>query len=184
MQRDPGSYGWLSCFLLLSLALGLASPARAQTPTPLAGLETLPLIDIPTWTSGAPATGVSAHQLPARMSSPSTLRPAPCTSRTGPIRVLARSTHGPTPTSAPLWSRAALGVSTMRARGRVRVGVLVAPDLHKLVITDRSNGGVRHHHRAPQSCLYLRLAAGTVHPARGARAARRGWRLTSWTMIH
>ena len=61
MHAHRGFYARLALSLLLSLAMGLASPARAQVSTPVAGLEQLPLIPIPTWTSGDPATGVSAQ---------------------------------------------------------------------------------------------------------------------------
>jgi hypothetical protein len=139
MQMDPGSYGWLSCFLLLSLALGLASPARAQTPTPLAGLETLLLIDIPTWTSGAPATGVSAQVASTDVFSfdPST--------RT--MYFADRTNQGvsaiDTRTNTYIGTIVVPGCAGLNiaGQGSCPSGVLVAPDLHKLVITDRSNGG-------------------------------------------
>jgi len=90
-------------FSLWSIALLTALLiASAQAETQLAGLE-CELIPIPTWTSGAVGNGVSAKS-PARTSSPSTLRPTPCTSLTVPIWASALSTHGPTRTRHQLWS--------------------------------------------------------------------------------
>ena len=122
--------------LLLAVALGVAAPARAQTP--LAGLACT-LIPIPTWTTGAAATGVSAD-------------------------VASTDVFAFDPTTHTMYfaDRTNKGVSTIDTQtntyigtivvptctglndagaGSCPSGVLVAPDLHKLVITDRSNGG-------------------------------------------
>ena len=137
MQSHRGLYGQLAFLLLLSLALGLASPARAQTPTPLAGLERLPLIPIPTWTSGDPDTGVSATVASTDVFSfdPSThtMYFADRTNR----GVSAIDTRTNTYVGTIVVPTCTAGLNAAGA-GSCPSGVLVAPDLHKLVITDRS----------------------------------------------
>jgi len=138
MQEYPGSSGRL-LLLLLALALGLASPARAQTPTPLAGLETLQLIPIPTWTSGAPGSGVSAQVASTDVFS---FDPA-----THTMYFADRTNQGisaiDTRTNTYIGTIVVPGCVGLNSAGQGSCpsGVLVAPDLHKLVITDRSNGG-------------------------------------------
>jgi hypothetical protein len=137
MQGHRGLYARLALLLLLSLALGLASPARAQTPTPLAGLERLPLIPIPTWTSGAPETGVSARVASTDIFSfdPSThtMYFADRTNR----GVSAIDTQTNTYVGTIVVPTCTAGLNAAGA-GSCPSGVLVAPDVHKLVITDRS----------------------------------------------
>jgi hypothetical protein len=139
MYGHRGVYARLAFLLLLSLALGLASPARAQTPTPMAGLERLPLIPIPTWTSGDPANGLSAQVASTDIFSfdPST--------RT--MYFADRTNRGvsaiDTRTNTYLGTIVVPGCAGLNeaGQGSCPSGVLVAPDVHKLVITDRSNGG-------------------------------------------
>jgi hypothetical protein len=137
MQSHRGLYGRLAFLLLLSLALGLASPARAQTPTPLAGLARLPLIPIPAWTSGAPETGVSDQVASTDVFSfdPSThtMYFADRTNR----GVSAIDTRTNTYVGTIVVPTCTAGLNAAGA-GSCPSGVLVAPDVHKLVITDRS----------------------------------------------
>jgi DNA-binding beta-propeller fold protein YncE len=139
MPGHRGFYVQLAFLLLLSLTLGSASPARAQTPTPLAGLETLPLIPMPTWTSGAPGSGVSAQVASTDVFS---FDPA-----THTMYFADRTNQGvsaiDTRTNTYIGTIVVPGCAGLNSAGQGSCpsGVLVAPDVHKLVITDRSNGG-------------------------------------------
>src|SRR5215510_831938 len=112
--------------------------APAQAATPLAGLE-CELITIPTWTSGAPATGVSADVASTDVFSfdPST-HTMYFADRTN-LGISAIDTR----TNTYLGTIVVPGCAGLNdaGQGSCPSGVLVAPDVHKLVITDRSNGG-------------------------------------------
>src|SRR2546429_8348520 len=137
MHGYPGSSGRLSLLLLLAVALGLAVSAHAQTP--LAGLEAPQLIIIPTWTAGAPPNGVSAQVASTDVFSfdPSTHT----------MYFADRTNKGvsaiDTRTNTYIGTIVVPGCAGLNdaGQGSCPSGVLVAPDLHKLVITDRSNGG-------------------------------------------
>lgn len=135
MKVSTGSSFPVALLLLLALALGLASPARAQTPK--AGLEPPQLITIPTWTSGAPPNGVSAQVASTDVFSfdPSThtMYFADRTNR----GVSAIDTRTNTYIGTIVVPTCTAGLNAAGA-GSCPSGVLVAPDLHKLVITDRS----------------------------------------------
>src|SRR5499433_2825926 len=127
-------YFVVSIVLVLSSGLGVAQKALAQ-PTPLAGLEFLTQIKIPTWTpSGATQASTDIWSFDP---STNTLYFADRVNRgvsvvdtntntyLGTIVIPSCNVAGAVPGSCPS-------------------GVLVAPDLHKLVITDRNTvvGGV------------------------------------------
>src|SRR5262247_1841871 len=139
MHGHRGFYARLAFLLLLSLALGWASPVHAQTPTPVEGLERLPLISIPTWTSGAPPNGVSAQVASTDVFS---FDPA-----THTMYFADRTNKGvsaiDTQTNTYIGTIVVPGCAGLNdaGQGSCPSGVLVAPDLHKLIITDRSNGG-------------------------------------------
>ncbi len=126
-------------FSLWSIALLTALLiASAQAETQLAGLE-CELIPIPTWTSGAPATGVSANVASTDVFS---FDPA-----THTMYFADRTNKGisaiDTRTNTYLGTIVVPGCVGLNdaGQGSCPSGVLVAPDVHKLVITDRSNGG-------------------------------------------
>src|SRR5215813_2692627 len=137
MHAHRGFYARLALPLLLSLVMGLASPARAQVSTPVAGLEQLPLIRIPTWTSGDPATGVSAQVASTDVFSfdpvTHTMYFADRTNR----GVSAIDTRTNTYIGTIVVPTCTAGLNAAGA-GSCPSGVLVAPDVRKLVITDRS----------------------------------------------
>src|SRR5215813_1827525 len=137
MHAHRGFYARLALPLLLSLVMGLASPARAQVSTPVAGLEQLPLIRIPTWTSGDPATGVSAQVASTDVFSfdavTHTMYFADRTNR----GVSAIDTRTNTYVGTIVVPTCTAGLNAAGA-GSCPSGVLVAPNLRKLVMTDRS----------------------------------------------
>src|SRR5262245_2980926 len=128
-------YFVVSIVLVLSSGLGVAQKALAQ-PTPLAGLEFLTQIKIPNWTTTGAATQASTDVWSFDPST-NTLYFADRVNRgvsvvdtntntyLGTIVIPSCNVAGAVPGSCPS-------------------GVLVAPDLHKLVITDRNTvvGGV------------------------------------------
>ena len=130
------TYFGVSMVLALLLGLGIAHKALAATPTPLAGLEFLTQIKIPNWTTTGAATQASTDVWSFDPST-NTLYFADRVNRgvsvvdtntntyLGTIVVPSCNVAGAVPGSCPS-------------------GVLVAPDLHKLVITDRNTvvGGV------------------------------------------
>src|SRR5215813_11211421 len=129
-------YFVLAIVLVLSLGLGFVQKAIAQVPTPLAGLEFLTQIKIPNWTTTGAATQASTD-IWSFDPSTNTLYFADRVNRgvsvvdtntntyLGTIVIPSCNVAGAVPGSCPS-------------------GVLVAPDLHKLVITDRNTvvGGV------------------------------------------
>jgi hypothetical protein len=129
-------YFGVSIVLALLLGLGIAHKALAATPTPLAGLDFLTQIKIPNWTTTGAATQASTDVWSFDPST-NTLYFADRVNRgvsvvdtntniyLGTIVVPSCNVAGAVPGSCPS-------------------GVLVAPDLHKLVITDRNTvvGGV------------------------------------------
>ena len=130
------TYFGVSMVLALLLGLGIAHKVLAATPTPLAGLEFLTQIKIPNWTTTGAATQASTDVWSFDPST-NTLYFADRVNRgvsvvdtntntyLGTIVVPSCNVAGAVPGSCPS-------------------GVLVAPDLHKLVITDRNTvvGGV------------------------------------------
>jgi hypothetical protein len=136
MKVSTGSSCLLTVLLLQVLALGVAAPARAQTQ--LAGLA-CELIPIPTWTTGAAATGVSAD-----VASTDVFAFDPTTHT---MYFADRTNRGisaiDTQTNTYIGTIGVPGCAGLNdaGQGSCPSGVLVAPDLHKLVITDRSNGG-------------------------------------------
>ncbi len=127
MKGYPGSYVRWSFLLLLSVALGVASPARAETPTPLAGLEPPQLITIPTWTTtGAMQASIDTFSFDR---STHTLYFADRTNKG--VSVIDTDTNTYLGT---------IVVPTCDGTGSCPSGVLIAPDLHKLVVTDRNIG--------------------------------------------
>jgi hypothetical protein len=113
--------------------------APAQAATQLAGLECELIQPIPTWTSGAAATGVSADVASTDVFSfdPSTHT----------MYFADRTNRGisaiDTRTNTYIGTIVVPGCAGLNeaGQGSCPSGVLVAPDVHKLVITDRSNGG-------------------------------------------
>ena len=148
-------------FSLCSAALFtllLTAPARAMTPT--AGLEAPELIPIATWTSGDPDTGVSAQVASTDIFSfdPSTHT----------MYFADRTNQGvsaiDTRTNTYIGKIVVPGCAGLNAAGvgSCPSGVLVAPDLHKLVITDRSNAG------QPLNHIYIfDLRVGQFTPPEG-----------------
>lgn len=113
--------------ILVAPLLGLAHTALAATPTPLAGLEQVALIPIPTWTTTG-ATQASTDTFSFDRS-------------THTMYFADRTNKGvsviDTDTNTYLGT---LVVPTCNGTGSCPSGVLVAPDLHKLVVTDRNIG--------------------------------------------
>src|SRR5262249_21056858 len=128
-------YFVLAIVLVLSLGLGLAQKAIAQVPTPLAGLEFLTQIKIPTWTTTGPTQAstdiwsfdpsTNTLYFADRVNKGVSVVDTNTNTYLGTIVVPSCNVAGAVPGSCPS-------------------GVLVAPDLHKLVITDRNTvvGGV------------------------------------------
>ncbi len=145
MKGYPGSYVRWSFLLLLSVALGVASPARAETPTPLAGLEPPQLITIPTWTTtGAMQASTDTFSFDR---STHTLYFADRTNKG--VSVIDTDTNTYLGT---------IVVPTCDGTGSCPSGVLIAPDLHKLVVTDRNIGsGASLVHLNPIFIYDLRL---------------------------
>src|SRR5262245_63285662 len=124
-------------FSLWSIALlTVLLSAPAQAATQLAGLE-CELIPIPTWTSGAPATGVSADVASTDVFSfdPST-HTMYFADRTN-LGISAIDTRTNTYIGTIVVPTCTAGLNAAGA-GSCPSGVLVAPDVRKLVITDRS----------------------------------------------
>ena len=129
------TYFGVSMVLALLLGLGIAHKALAATPTPLAGLDFLTQITIPNWTTGGatqastdvwsfdPSTNTSYFA--DRVNKGVSVVDTNTNTYLGTIVVPSCNVAGAVPGSCPS-------------------GVLVAPDLHKLVITDRNTvvGGV------------------------------------------
>jgi hypothetical protein len=119
----------LSIFSILSLTFGSGGQAIAVTPTPLAGLDFLTTIPIPNWTTtGAnqASTDVwsfdpSTHTLyfADRVNKGVSIVETNTNTYLGTLKVPTCDVAGTRPGSCPS-------------------GVLVAPDLHKLVVTDRN----------------------------------------------
>src|SRR5215510_14576915 len=121
-------YFMVSIVLVLSLGLGVAQKALAQ-PTPLAGLEFLTQITIPNWTTTGAATQASTD---IWSSDPST----------NTLYFADRVNKGvsviDTNTNTYLGTLVVPSCDVAGAiPGSCPSGVLVAPDLHKLVVTDR-----------------------------------------------
>jgi hypothetical protein len=130
------TYFGLAMVLALLLGLGIAHKALAATPTPLAGLEFLTQIKIPNWTTTGAATQASTDvwsfdpstntlYFADRVNKGVSVIDTNTNTYLGTIVVPSCDVAGAIPGSCPS-------------------GVLVAPDLHKLVITDRNTvvGGV------------------------------------------
>jgi hypothetical protein len=130
------TYFGLSMVLALFLGLGIAHKALAATPTPLAGLEFLTQIKIPNWTTTGAATQASTDvwsfdpstntlYFADRVNKGVSVIDTNTNTYLGTIVIPSCNVAGAVPGSCPS-------------------GVLVAPDLHKLVITDRNTvvGGV------------------------------------------
>ena len=113
--------------ILVAALLGLAQTALAATPTPLAGLEQVALIPIPTWTTTG-ATQASTDTFSFDRS-------------THTMYFADRVNKGvsviDTDTNTYLGT---IVVPTCDGTGSCPSGVLVAHDLHKLVVTDRNIG--------------------------------------------
>src|SRR5262247_350152 len=128
-------YFVVSIVLVLSSGLGVAQKALAQ-PTPLAGLEAPQNITIPTWTSGAPGFPANTQASTDVFSfdpSTHTMYFADRTNR----GVSAIDTRTNTYVGTIVVPTCTAGLNAAGA-GSCPSGVLVAPDVHKLVITDRS----------------------------------------------
>ena len=128
-------YFVLSIVLVLSLGLGVAQKALAQ-PTPLAGLEAPQLLTIPTWTSGAPGFPANTQASTDVFSFDPSTHTLYFADRTN-FGVSAIDTRTNTYIGT-IVVPTCTGLGTAGG-GSCPSGVLVAPDLHKLVITDRSN---------------------------------------------
>src|SRR5215468_2254004 len=121
------TYLVLSIVLVISLGFGVAQTALAQS-TPLAGLEFLTQIKIPTWTpSGATQASTDIWSFDPstntlyfadRVNKGVSVIDTNTNTYLGTIVVPSCDVAGAIPGSCPS-------------------GVLVAPDLHKLVVTDR-----------------------------------------------
>jgi len=134
MKVSTGSSS-LVVLLLLALALGLASPARAQTPTPLAGLEPPQLIPIPNWDLvQVPLSHQASTDVFSFDPSTHTMYFADRTNRG--VSVIDTRTN--TYVGTIVVPTCTAGLNDAAGAGSCPSGVLVAPDLHKLVITDRS----------------------------------------------
>lgn len=127
ISRQPNAQVALLILLALVLGLGVAQKALAATPTPLAGLETPQLITIPTWTTTG-ATQASTDTFSFDRST-HTLYFADRTNKG--VSVIDTDTNTYLGT---------IVVPTCDGTGSCPSGVLVAPDLHKLVVTDRNIG--------------------------------------------
>ena len=120
--------GQLSIILALSLGIGVAPEALAATPTPLAGLDFLTQIMIPNWTtSGATQASTDIWSFDP---STDTLYFADRINKG--VSVIDTSTNTYLGTFV---------VPGCDGTGSCPSGVLVAPDLHKLVVTDRGITG-------------------------------------------
>src|SRR5262244_1030289 len=121
-------YFVLAIVLVLSLGLGFVQKAIAQVPTPLAGLEFLTQIKIPNWTTTGAATQASTD-IWSFDPSTNTLYFADRVNRG--VSVVDTNTNTYLGT---------IVVPGCDGTGSCPSGVLVAPDLHKLVVTDRLIG--------------------------------------------
>src|SRR5215831_5716946 len=128
-------YFVVSIVLVLSSGLGVAQKALAQ-PTPLAGLEAPQLLTIPTWTSGAPGFPANTQASTDVFSFDPSTHTLYFADRTN-FGVSAIDTRTNTYIGT-IVVPTCTGLGTAGG-GSCPSGVLVAPDLHKLVITDRSN---------------------------------------------
>jgi len=121
----------LSTFFFLSMLQGFSTKAVAASPTPLAGLDFLKQISIPTWTpTGANNTSTDVWSFDP---STNTMYFADRTNKG--VSVINTDTN--TYLGTIVVPSCTAGLSATGA-GSCPSGVLVAPDLHKLVITDRS----------------------------------------------
>lgn len=168
MHGYPGSSGRLSLLLLLALGLGLASPARAQTPTPLAGLEPPQLIPIPNWDLvQVPLSHQASTDVFSFDPATHTMYFADRVNR----GVSAIDTRTNTYLGTIVVPTCTAGLNEVAGAGSCPSGVLVAPDLHKLVITDRSQViGITT--QLLNHIFVYDLRLGQFTPGRGTRAAR------------
>lgn len=126
-------YFGLSIVLALLLGLSMAHEALAVTPTPLAGLQFVKIITIPTWTN----TGATQTSTDVFSFDPSTHTMYFADRVNKGVSVIDTTTNTYLGT---------LVVPTCDGTGSCPSGVLVAPDLHKLVVTDRLIGAGNLNH--------------------------------------
>src|SRR5262245_37165489 len=129
----------IALLLSMTLGLGIAKSVQAAA-TPLDDLDLLQKIPIPTWSTGGPAGSL----LNATQASTDIWSFDPSTNT---MYFADRTNKGvsviDTNTNTYLGTIVVPGCVGLNAAGQGSCpsGVQVAPDLHKLVITDRSNGG-------------------------------------------
>lgn len=119
----------LLIFVALALTVGLGEKANAVTPTPLAGLEFLTKISIPNWT----ATGTNQASTDVWSFDPSTNTLYFADRVNKGVSVIDTNTN----TYLGTLKVPTCDVAGTRP-GSCPSGVVVAPDLHKLVVTDRN----------------------------------------------
>ena len=113
-----------SVFLSLSLALVLVHDGLAATPTPTAGLDFVRLIPVPTWTTTG-ATQKSTDIISFDRS-------------TGIMYIADRTNKGVTAIDTRFQQYlGTIPVPGCTGSGQCPSGVVVVPDVHKLVVTDR-----------------------------------------------
>jgi DNA-binding beta-propeller fold protein YncE len=134
MQVSTGSSCLAALLLLLALALSVASPARAQTPTPLAGFEPPQLILIPNWdVVQVPLSHQASTDVFSFDPATHTMYFADRVNQ----GVSAIDTQTNTYLGTIVVPTCTAGLNAAGA-GSCPSGVLVAPDVHKVVMTDRS----------------------------------------------
>ena len=127
ITRQLTVYIALPILLSLLLGLGVAQKTLAATPTPLAGLEQETLIEIPIWTT----TGATQASTDAFSFDPSTHTMYFADRTNKGVSVIDTETNTYLGT---------IVVPTCDGTGSCPSGVLIAPDLRKLVVTDRLIG--------------------------------------------